>query len=228
MKADGRVAYAGEEEPVDEAARKRTPDVRASDVVAVPVVATSLVTSLRMFVRELGLVDEVRAAILAADPFASYWIDQVPESDFVPVDRYLAVWGALGRLVPAERLRALGRQRFEHSMDSGRIAPILRGWARTCQDHPTELVRVAPHLWRGLTRGLGELRVVSEDATSCLMLIDVVHPRLASTSAWHRVVEGWGDGLVSLMRGGRPLAPQQGVTVSLDAQGRIEALLRWA
>jgi hypothetical protein len=229
MRANGRVTDAAEHQPVAEgAALGRWADVRSSDVMAVPAVATSMVNGLQLLVRELGLADEVRKAIVEADPLASYWVDCAPEADFCPVDRYLAVWGALGQLLSEERLRELGRERFERAMDAGRVAPILRSWARSCQHDPADFVRVAPHLWRGVTRGLGELRVLSEDGCSARVLFEVEHPLLARATAWHRVVEGWGEGLLSQVRGGRPLEPGQGVTVSVDARGRIEAVLRWA
>lgn len=229
MTANGRVAQAGETEHREQGGEgSRDYDLRSSDVVPVPAVATSLVSGLRLLVRELGLANEVRAAILASDPFAAYWVDQTPEADFTPVDRYLAMWTALGRLVSPEKLRELGHERFRRGMDSGRVAPILRSWARTCRDDPADLVRVAPHVWRGITRELGELRVLEHDDRSARMLFDTEYPLMASATAWHRVMEGWGDGLVTLARGGRALEPGQGVTVSVDARGRVEALLRWA
>ncbi len=179
----------------------REPEAKASGVVAVPVVATSLVTGIRLLLRELGLTDAVRTAVVAADPFASRWIDRGPEEAWCPIDRYLAVIAGLGTVVGEAKLRELGRLRFARAMETGRLAPILRSWERAFQGDPVELVKVAPHLWRGVTQGLGEVRLLEQDDSSACFVFETTHPAFLKCRAWHLLMEGWGQGLLTLARG---------------------------
>lgn len=228
MKIDGGAAGASDrvsERAVAPVGLEAPASAKQSGVVGVPAVSTSMVTGLRLLVGELGIGAEVRARVLAADPFAKRWVDAPPEGSWSPVDRYLTVWRAVGALVGEESLRELGRVRFERAMDSGSLAPILRSWARTLRDDPEEMVRVAPHLWRGITQNLGELRVLSREAGAAHLRFETDHPLLLSCRPWHAVMEGWGLGLMRLIRGGD--GPELMARVYVGETGRLEVQLVW-
>jgi hypothetical protein len=229
MKSDGPVGSTKRVSERADAPRGLEPaapaSAKQSGVVGVPAVSASLVTGLRLLVGELGIGAEVRARVLAADPFAKHWVDTPPEGGWSPVDRYLAVWRAVGTLVGDERLRELGRVRFEHAMDSGSLAPILRSWARTLRHDPDELVKVAPHLWRGISQNLGELRVLSNESGSAHLRFETDHPLLLTCRPWQCVMEGWGLGLVRLIRGED--GPELAARVFVGDTGRLDVLLVW-
>lgn len=207
-------------------------EASSSGVVAVPALRTGSVLGGIAVLRERGQWEAVRAEVFRRDPFASHWIDRVADGAWCPLDRGIALFDALHALYGEEGARALGTTRFARSMETGVLAPMLRSWARVVAPDAVALVKLAPHLWRAGSQGLGDVRVLEARPGAARLRFTSEHPSLVSSAGFQAFLEGFVLELVKLRlgpdRGGTDReAPSDDRAHFEIVEGRAELVLSW-
>lgn len=197
-------------------------------MVAVPAVTTHSIVGFITMLKERGRWDEVRADVLARDPFASHWIDRVADGSWCPLDRGAQLITAAHRLVGDGGVRSMGIARFSRAMDTGVLAPMLRSWARTVAPETETLVKLAPHLWRASSQGLGELKVLLVESGHARLHFTSDHPTFLACRPWHVFLEGFTLALIGLSRRTDELPEAGDVAEMKVIDGRLELELRWS
>lgn len=181
--------------------------------------------------RELGVDREVRERVRAFDPEAARWLGSPDDEPFCPLRYVCAVMNAALDVLGEERLRSLGTRRFAQAMETGQLAPMLRSWSRAFADDVRSIVRLTPHLWRGSTRGLGDIRVVNEGPSSARIEFTTTHPLFLACRGWHVFLEGWSLGLLAMRfadcgEGDERLRDDRAVMVR--SEGRLALEVSWS
>lgn len=204
-------------------------DAKSSGVVAVPAITGHSIRGFVKLLRETGCWPAVRAEALSRDPFASHWIDRVGDTTWCPIDRGHILAEATRTIVGDRAIREMGFTRFSRAMDTGVLAPMLRSWARTVAPDTATMVKLAPHLWRAASQGLGELKVEEVSPRSARIRFTSEHPTFLAMHAWHVFLEGFALGLLALRRGeGASLEDQKDFAeMKLGEDGRVQLTLRW-
>lgn len=189
--------------------------------MAQAVIVSSVASGLRRQLIEGGTWDRVRKAAIARDPLALEWIDTPLAERWIPIERHLQIMTALADVVGEDGTREVGCERLRQALSAGVLAPLLRGWLRSYSSAPVHLLRVAPHAWSAVLHGAGRIELASSDANELRFHIVGVPESVSLCRAWHRFIEGWGQGI--LEAGGH----EGSVEVCADAPHRVIAACRW-
>ncbi len=193
-----------------------------------PAVTTQSIVGFVTMLKERGLWDAVRTDILRRDPFASHWVDRIADSTWCPLDRGAQLIETAHGLLGDDGVRSLGVARFSRAMDTGVLAPMLRSWARTVAPDTMTLVKLAPHLWRAGSQGLGELKVLEVERGFARLQFTSDHPTFVACHAWHVFLEGFALALIGLSRSDDELPAAGDVAQMTVVEGRVELSLRWS
>lgn len=175
-------------------------------------VASSVVNNVRRQLIVEGRWPELERAALEYDPSLEEWLASTEDGDWVDFEGYARLMGAFDRALGTEGMNELGRRRLGSDLEIGALAPMLRSWFRELGEDPEAVLRVAPHVWQGITRHAGQMSVIESDPNSITFRFEGAPASLVQTQGWHRLFEGFGEAL--LERGGL----QGSVRASLDPE----------
>jgi hypothetical protein len=191
-------------------------------LVSAPLIASSVVSGVRRTLIVNGLWDDVRRQAIARDARVLEWIDTPLSSPWSPVEKHLAVMEAIAASLGDEGARAFGRTRLREGLEGGVLAPVLRSWMRSYGSAPAHLMRVAPHMWRAVTRGLGRLVVLEAGERSVTVRVLEMPEQARRCAAWHRFLEGYGVALLEAC------AYTGSVQISVSpVPGELDARVAW-
>lgn len=177
-----------------------------------PQVATSVVNNVRRQLIVEGRWPELEKAALDHAPSLEAWLAAADTEEWIDFEGYAQLMSAFDGVLGSEGMKELGRGRLGSDLEIGSLAPMLRSWFRELGEDPEAVLRVAPHVWHGITRHAGQMVVVESDSSSILFLFEGAPASLERTTGWHRLFEGFGEAL--LERGGL----QGSVRASLDPE----------
>jgi hypothetical protein len=203
-------------------------DAKSSGVVAVPALSMQSIGGFRKLLDERGNWSSVRAETRARDPFADHWIDSIGDGTWFPIDRTSLLMESTRAVLGDHAVRELGFARLSRAMDTGVLAPMLRSWARTVAPDTGTLVKLAPHLWRAISQGLGELKVLEVEPGFGRIRFTSQHPMFLGMRGWHLYLEGFSLGLVGLGRADAKSLADTEDTAEIALRGEhLELELRW-
>jgi hypothetical protein len=203
-------------------------DANESGVVMVPAVTTHSIVGFITVLKERGRWDEVRADVLAHDPFANHWVDRVADGTWCPLDRSARLLASAHRVLGDEGVRSIGVARFSRAMDTGVLAPMLRSWARTVGPDTMTIVKLTPHLWRAGSQSLGELKVLEVRPGHARLHFTTDHPVFLACRAWHVFLEGFALAFIGLSRSTNEGPAPGDVATMTIVDGRVELVLSFS
>ncbi|WP_236517596.1 hypothetical protein [Sandaracinus amylolyticus] len=156
-------------------------------------------------------------------PKVRAWIDSALSDAWCPVEYHLVILEAVAAEYGDDGIAAFGRARLLDNMSGGVLSPILRSWMRSYGSAPGHLLRVAPHVWRAVTRDLGRLMVVEMGERAARFRMEDMPDEARRCIAWHRFLEGYG---VALLEAGS----YQGAHVEIalgEVPRQLDGLVRW-
>jgi hypothetical protein len=190
-----------------------------------PCISGRIVSELRALMIAEGVWPKVRDALAVRAPMALRWLDDAANEPWIEMETYLSMVDAAGEALGLDALRALGRKRMVESSQSGIFASIVRGWLRSFERDPAQVLRVVPHLWRAGVRRGGSLRVVSagDGFLHARLVPGPAATLMARSPAWRAVLEGFCTGLLDLCGA----SGEAVFLVSTEVPGAIDVRFRW-
>lgn len=187
-----------------------------------PRIAATVVSGIRRTLVDQGTWPRIRARVLADRPAAQSWIDAALEHAWCPLDWHLAILSAVASELGERGVIEFGAARLRDNMRGGVLAPVLRSWMRSYGSAPGHLMRVAPHMWHAMTRGVGRVEVTETAARAVSFQIVGMPEAALRCTAWHRFLEGYG---VALLEAG---SHRGHVSFTLGAApGQLDARVSW-
>jgi hypothetical protein len=190
-----------------------------------PSISGRIVTELRALMIAQGVWPKVRDTLAARNATALRWLDDAAREPWVDLDIHLALVDAAGEALGLQQVRELGRERMIQSSRAGIFAAIVRGWLRSFQGDPAQVLKVMPHLWRAGVRRGGSLRVLSsgEGRLDARLSPGPAATQLGKSAAWRALLEGFCVGLIDLCGA----TGEAAFEVSSETPGAVDLKLRW-
>lgn len=148
-----------------------------------------LVMGVRLLLEERGLLNEVEAKL--GRP-----LDVRQDGPTVSLERYNEWLEIVEEMHGTVMLHELGFTRMLRACDEAPLGPALRSWIRSYGNSAQTFLHVAPHVWSLGTRGMGALERYLEEPSRMIFRQKPIHPIVRSSTAWHRFLEGFAEGLM--------------------------------
>jgi hypothetical protein len=129
-------------------------------VAHAPLVAAGLVATYRASMVERDLWDHVLVALRQRGETDLDWLTGTASTEWVELERFVALIDAIGDTLGAAELRSLVRRRIADPSGSSFYAPMLRSWARSFGASAGHMLRGAVHVLRAALRNAGSVRAV--------------------------------------------------------------------
>jgi hypothetical protein len=183
-------------------------------------VAASLVNGVRSALIEDGTWERIEPAVLEREPAIGDWLAEAGHEPWVSLEGHLVWMQALYEVLGREELERRGAERLRTGLDMGPLARMLRSWLREYAKDPSQLFRVAPHVWLAITRDAGRMVLVESSPTHIRFRIEGAPPALAKLPGWHALLSGFGRELLATTgrQGSLSIGPDDdGVSLALAA-----------
>ena len=175
-----------------------------------------LVMGVRLLLEERGLLQDVEHKL--GRP-----LDLRQDGPTVSLLRYNEWLEIVEEMHGTGMLHELGFTRMVRACDEAPLGPALRSWIRSYGNSAQTFLHVAPHVWSLGTRGMGSLERHREEPLRMIFRQRPVHPIVRSSTAWHRFLEGFAEGLMKFagLEGTTNVGPSE-----MDAQS-FEVVFEW-
>lgn len=189
----------------------------------VPTIAASAVAGVRHLLIQENAWAEVRAELVRAHVDASSWIDSdlsidPTKTQWVPAAHHAQMIEALHAVVGHTRTFELGRERAHRTAQAGAFAPVVRSFARSFGDTPSEFLKLTQHAWAAQTQNLGEFVLAESRLGHTRFVLESPSPLIAQNIGWKTFLAGYGTGLLDLVK-------RKGCCeIEVNGKGELEAI----